>query len=244
MDADYSSRHPTTVRTSGSTMNAEMPMRLVQRWGIAQSPPGRPAAAALSPVRDLDQEGTGLAAIIGGNVRKRRKQRGLSLEVLASLSRVSRAMLSQIELGRSTPTIAVLWKIAGALEAPISAFLSEDREEGVWVMPAASAKRQFSQDGNCCSRALFPFDQSRRVEFYELRLRSRGEEIADPHAPGTIENLLVNSGEVEVVVAEIRYPLAAGDAIQFAADVAHVYRNIGQTEALMYLVMTYPQAIG
>ena len=186
----------------------------------------------------------GLAAVIGGNVRTLRKQHGLSLETLARRSHVSRAMLSQIELGRSTPTIAVLWKIAHALDAPISAFLSEDRQESVWLLPLASAKRLFSRDGSFCSRALFPFNRPRRVEFYELRLTGRGEEMAKPHPLGTIENLVVNCGEVEIIIAENRYALTAGDAIQFVADVAHSYRNVGQAEAVLYLVMSYSQTMG
>jgi transcriptional regulator with XRE-family HTH domain len=213
----------------------------------------RPAERSLSfpyadrVVRVMEQEPsedtTGLAAVIGGNVHQLRKQQGLSLETLAQRSHVSRAMLSQIERGRSTPTIAVLWKIAYALEAPISAFLSEDRENSVWRLPATRAKWLFSKDGLFCSRALFPFDKPRRVEFYELRLKRDGAEVAAPHPPGVLENLVVNRGEVEILIAENRYALTAGDAIQLVADVAHTYRNVGPDEAVMYLVMTYAQPL-
>lgn len=225
-------------------MNEESP---VARGGCVDHlpPPLRyPDVVPLTVEPAPGEDTAGLAAVIGGNVRKLRKQHGLSLETLARRSHVSRAMLSQIELGRSTPTIAVLWKIAYALEVPISAFLSEDREESVWLLPVASAKRLFSKDGSFCSRALFPFDKPRRVEFYELRLKSRGEEAAKPHPLGTIENLVVNCGEVEIIIAENRYALTAGDVIQFVADVAHIYRNVGQTEAVLYLVMTYVQTMG
>ena len=209
-----------------------------------RSPPFRYSESApLTVSHDPGEDAVGLATIIGGNVRQLRKQQGLSLEMLARRSHVSRAMLSQIELGRSTPTIAVLWKIAYALEAPISAFLSEGREESVWLLPVDSAKRLFSRDGRFCSRALFPFDKPRRVEFYELRLKSCGEEAAQPHPRGAVENLVVNCGEVEIRIAENHYLLAAGDAIQFVADVAHTYRNVGPTEAVLYLVMTYAQLI-
>lgn len=147
-----------------------------------------PFAVKCQPGEDM----TGLAAIIGGNVRKLRKQRQWSLENLAQLSEVSRAMLSQIELGRSAPTITVLCKIAYALGVPISAFLTEDREERIWLMPASSAKLSSSKDGCFYSRALFPVAQAkpRRVEFYELRLKVSGIEIATPYPQGTIANLL------------------------------------------------------
>lgn len=226
-----------------------MPMNHALSAGLIRRAEGSPPfryseSAPLAVSHDPGEDTVGLATIIGGNVRQLRKQQGLSLETLAQRSHVSRAMLSQIELGRSTPTIAVLWKIAYALEAPISAFLSEGREESVWLLPVASAKRLFSKDGRFCSRALFPFDKPRRAEFYELRLKSCGEEAAQPHPLGTIENLVVSHGEVEIIIADHRYTLTTGDAIQFVADVAHIYRNVGPTEAVLYLVMTYAQIMG
>lgn len=189
-------------------------------------------------------EMTILSDIIGANVRRLRKKKQLSLEALAKLSHVSRAMLSQIELGRSTPTISVLWKIAGALEVPVSAFLSDDRYEGACLLPATDAKLLFSKDGKFCSRALFPFDKPRKVEFYELRLKGYAAEHAEPHPPGTVENLVVNLGGIEITVGRESYLLSAGDAILFEADVAHTYQNLGDAEALLYLVMTYAQTIG
>lgn len=79
--------------------------------------------------------------------------------------------------------------------------------------------------------------------FYELRLKRRGEEAAQPHPLGTLENLVVNRGKVEILIADHSYELTAGDAIQFVADVAHTYRNIGSTEAVLYLVISYPQTL-
>lgn len=222
-------------------MNPQLSEHVVLRADTVQSlrnPDERtPFAAKCQPGDDM----TGLAAIIGGNVRKLRKQQQWSLENLAQHSEVSRAMLSQIELGRSAPTITVLCKIAYALGVPISAFLTVDREEKIWLMPASSAKLLSSKDGCFFSRALFPVAQAkpRRVEFYELRLKAAGIETATPYPQGTILNLVVNSGEVEILVDEILYSLAEGDAIQFTADGAHTYRNIGNTEALLYLVMIY-----
>ena len=222
-------------------MNEESPVALggrVDRWPPPPYASVAPLAMDPEPVASLP----GLATVIGGHVHQRRKQLGLSLETLARRSRVSRAMLSQIERGRSTPTIGVLWKIAHALEAPISALLHEDQEDNVWLLPVASTRRLYSKDGRFCSRALFPFDNPRRVEFYELRLETQGEEAANPHPSGTLENLVVSRGEVEITIAGTRYGLTAGDAIQFLADVAHTYRNVGPMEAVMYLVMTYARS--
>ena len=54
---------------------------------------------------DLENEAHELTEIVSSNLKRVRRSRGYSLERLANLSGVSRAMLSQIELGRSVPTI-------------------------------------------------------------------------------------------------------------------------------------------
>jgi len=95
--------------------------------------------------------------------------------------------------------------------------------------------------GAFSSRALFPFDEPRQVEFYELRLAPQSSELADPHPPGTTENLVVTSGALEMTVGAERHLLSKGDSILFEADVPHLYKNAGSTECVMYLVMTYTE---
>jgi transcriptional regulator with XRE-family HTH domain len=200
----------------------------------------------MSPRRAKAVEATGgdLTPIVGSNLKRLRTKRGLSLEALAKICGVSRAMLGQIELGQSTPTINVVWKIANALGLPFSALISAEDPPGAVVLEASKAKVLSSSDGAFRSRALFPFDVPRRVEFYELRLRAGMEEHAEAHAPGTKENLVVAKGKVDIDVGASRHTLTVGDAILFDADSAHVYRNTGADEALMYLVMTYADVVG
>jgi transcriptional regulator with XRE-family HTH domain len=186
-----------------------------------------------------------LSAILGKNLRRLRTRRGHSLERLAKLSGVSRAMLGQIETGKSTPTINLLWKVATALDVPFANLLAAQAMHGTAVLRRDAAKVLSSSDGRFTSRALFPFENERRVEFYELRLAPNHSEDAEAHAPGTKENLIVAKGAVEISTAKERpITLAEGDAILFEADVRHSYRNLGSTEALLYLVMTYVEAIG
>jgi transcriptional regulator with XRE-family HTH domain len=188
--------------------------------------------------------GKDLTPVVGTNLRRLRGQRGLSLEKLSRLSGVSRAMLGQIELGQSAPTINVLWKISSALGVPFSALITARGGGGLQVLRSESAKLLTSHDGTFSSRALFPFDEPRRVEFYELRLSPGGVEKADPHNPGTIENLVIASGAMEIEVAGRKELLGPGDAIVFEADVPHVYRNRADDETVAYLVMTYADTVG
>jgi len=204
----------------------------------------RPDGAATQVAAPAAAEATDLAPVVGGNLRRLRTRRGLSLERLAQISGVSRAMLGQIELGQSAPTINVLWKIARALEVTFSALISARTQSGALVLRAAESKILTSKDRSFSSRALFPFDEPRRVEFYELRLAAGSIEDADAHPPGTSENLVVTAGQIEIDVAGDTHRLETGDSILFEADTPHAYRNPGRAEAVMYLVMTYAEEIG
>jgi len=176
-----------------------------------------------------------LGPIVGRNLRRLRIRRGHSLERLAKLSGVSRAMLSQIELSRSAPTVNLLWKVVRALDVPFTALISTARLGGTTVLRAERAKTLSSQNGQFRSRALFPFDGERRVEFYEVRIAGGTTEEEAAHAPGTLENLVLNRGRVEIAVGAETHRLDPGDAIMFEADVAHAYRNVGFDEAVIYL---------
>jgi transcriptional regulator with XRE-family HTH domain len=194
---------------------------------------------------EVDNPSAELSSILGRNLRRLRTQRGHSLERLAKLSGVSRAMLGQIETGKSTPTISLLWKVATALDIPFATLLAAEPTSGTVVLRCDEAKVLSSSDGRFTSRALFPFDSERRVEFYELRLAPNHREDADAHASGTKENLIVARGTVEIISGRERpVTLAEGDAILFEADVPHSYRNLTSVEAVLYLVMTYVEAVG
>ena len=201
----------------------------------------RPAITAVDAALP---EASDLTPIVGANLRRLRVKRGLSLERMAKASGVSRAMLGQIELGHSTPTINVVWKIARALDVSFSTLITESSASRTSLVLRSRARLLTSQDGSFTSRALFPFDQPRRTEFYELRLKAGGQEAALAHPPGTVENLIVTVGAIEIGVEQLRYRLNAGDAILFAADVPHHYANHGTVDAVMYLVMTYAADVG
>jgi transcriptional regulator with XRE-family HTH domain len=194
------------------------------------------------PADGADQHPQDLAPVVGTNLRRLRIRRGLSLEKLSQRSGVSRAMLGQIELGQSAPTINVLWKIARALDVTFATLIQAREAGGTTLLKRSQAKVLTSQGGHFSSRALFPFDGPRRAEFYELRLAAGASEQADAHAPGTVENLVVTEGALDLLVGSTgkeTHRLETGDAILFEADVPHVYANAGAKECVMYLVMTY-----
>src|SRR5215216_5552933 len=71
------------------------------------------------------------ATAVGPRVRALRDAMGLSLRDLAERSGVSAPMLSQVERGETSPTLAIVGKIAGGLELSLSQLLRLD--EGAHV---------------------------------------------------------------------------------------------------------------
>lgn len=182
-----------------------------------------------------------LTGVVAENVKRMRSDMDLSLDKLAGLSGVSKAMLSQIEQARSAPSINVLWKIARALDVPFAALISKRTDAQLQVVRKSEMKVLSSQKGNFQSKALFPLDIARRVEFYELLLKAGCVERAVPHPAGTAENIVVAEGELEIEIGGQKTLLKEGDSIYFVADVPHVYRSVASKDCRAYLVMTYAE---
>jgi len=72
-----------------------------------------------------------LRKVFGLNVRRLRKQRGLSIEALADQIDVAYTYVGQLERGQRNPTLAMVEKFAGALDAsPIDLLTSVPVEDG------------------------------------------------------------------------------------------------------------------
>jgi transcriptional regulator with XRE-family HTH domain len=178
----------------------------------------------------------GLEQLVGVNLARLRAERQLSLDALARASGVSRAMLAQIESGRSVPSIKVLCKVAAALKVSVAAFLRRHALLGFEHLPADRATRVVSSDGRYAVRPLYPEGEPVSAEFHELRIAPLHTEAGVRRAPGTTVNLVVSEGTLEVSVHGQRQLLATGDAIAFDADQPHSLRNPGDTEARAFRV--------
>jgi transcriptional regulator with XRE-family HTH domain len=206
-----------------------------------EQPPGATAPdagmAARAPNCGLPQPG--LEIVVGNNLRELRRRRELSLDQLARLTGLSRTVLGQLELGKTSPSVATVWRIAQAFEVPFSTLLATEERAGTTVLRGADATRIASPDGRFSSRPLYPLGDAAPVEFYELFLAAHSREDARAHQPGTRESLVVTAGRVEIHVGRDSFSLATGDAIVFTADVPHAYVNPAAEAAWMYLVMSY-----
>ena len=177
---------------------------------------------------------------VGENLRVLRLERGLTLSELAERSGVSKAMLNQIESGKSSPTIALGWKIANGLQVPFGTLLGESEPGDFVIHRDADITTFYSENRALCSRALFPPGDSRAAEMYELTLAPGGEELAGSHAVGTREQIYVIAGPFIIETAGNRAQLETGDLIFFRADRKHRYYNPGKKAARGILIMRYP----
>jgi XRE family transcriptional regulator, regulator of sulfur utilization len=180
-----------------------------------------------------------LAARVAEALRRFRRDRDLSLDDLSRRSGVSRAALSQIEGGRTNPTLAVLWKVAVGLEIPFHDLLGSQQEHAVLVLRAGDALPLRSTDARTESRLLSPGGARSDTEVYELRLLPKALHKSDPHAQGTAETLVVLTGALRLGAGPATCDLGPGDSVFFRADVEHFYENRGTREARCINVIHY-----
>jgi transcriptional regulator with XRE-family HTH domain len=181
-----------------------------------------------------------LPSVLGKNLKRQRTRRGYSLERLAALSGVSRAMIGQIESGKSSPTISLLLKLATALGVELDHLLTRQDARAITLLRREQSHVLTLSEGKFASRALFRREYDGNVEFYELTIAPQHREEFKAELPGARENLIVASGALTVVVgAAPPLELECGDAVAFAADVARRYVNRGAQEAVLYLVKSY-----
>ena len=160
-------------------------------------------------------------------LKESRQQQGLSLDSIAKLSGVSRSMVSQIERGESSPTIATLWNLTRALQVDFAGLL--DGSEGgaqIEVLRGADVPTINNLGMGCKVRILSPPEEAGRHEVYELDFAAGGELDSQPHARGAREHLTVIEGAVEVTSGDSTERLRAGDTARYAADVAHRIASI------------------
>jgi XRE family transcriptional regulator, regulator of sulfur utilization len=168
-------------------------------------------------------------AAVGPRVRALREAMSLSLRDLADRSKVSAQMLSQVERGETSPTLAVAAKIASGLELTLSQLLRLD--EGQHVAISRAAERRSSRRGGHLIEELTPPLPGQRadVSLHVLDPGATTGGAADPpmHEPGSRETAIVLAGELALVLEGRRTELQEGDSVTFDADLPHHFENEG-----------------
>jgi transcriptional regulator with XRE-family HTH domain len=174
------------------------------------------------------------ALAVGPRIRALREAMDLSLRDLAEQSGVSAPMLSQVERGETSPTLAVAGKIAAGLELSLSQLLRLDEGDGVNVVRADKRLLGGRADGHRYEVLTPPVPGQRaEVSLHTLAPGSATGGPGDPpiHEPGSRETAVVLDGGLRLVCDGVAHDLAEGDAVTFDADLPHHFENPGRRDA-------------
>ncbi|HYM31282.1 MAG TPA: helix-turn-helix domain-containing protein [Candidatus Cybelea sp.] len=163
---------------------------------------------------------------IGARVRELRAERSLTLDGLARSANVSRAMLSRIERGESSPTAQLLGKICGGLgitlsvlfaatEKPVSP-LSRRSDQPTWRDPATHYLR----------RNISPPGTGSPVDIVEVEFPPGGSVAFDSQRlAGADQHIWVLDGTLELALGDETFRLEKGDCLFMRFDRPVLFRN-------------------
>lgn len=169
---------------------------------------------------DLDY----LSHNIASNLNRIRKAKGMSLDVVAEQTGVSKSMLAQIEKGTGNPSIGTLGKIISGLRIefddlirtpPMDSFLVEVRK----TEPTKDVPGQYKV------WTCFPIEDNHVVEIYRIDIEPHGVYVSGSHGEKTREYISVREGELLMEVGNSSYRISTEEVFRFESDREHRYIN-------------------
>ncbi|ODT20226.1 MAG: transcriptional regulator [Kaistia sp. SCN 65-12] len=180
---------------------------------------------------------------LGPLIKRQRKDRNLTLEQLASISGVSKSMLSQVERGQANPTFAVVWSLTKALRIDFTDLLggetSAEDDSPVEIQTAAHTPEIKSNDRSCRLKILSPPQLAGTIEWYDVEIDPNGVLDSAPHASGAFEHFTALTPGFEVNSGGTTRVLQVGDTARYRADVSHSIANRSDAAARGLLVLLY-----
>jgi XRE family transcriptional regulator, regulator of sulfur utilization len=176
---------------------------------------------------------------VGSRVKSLREAMDLSLRDLAERSGVSAPMLSQVERGDTSPTLAVAQKIAAGLDLTLSQLLRLDEDRHVVVVRAGEGRIR-RRRGHRVEELTPPLPGQRAdVSVHTLGPGAATGAADDPpmHEPGSRETAVVVEGTADLFIDGERHQLHEGDSVTFDADLPHHFENNGETDARLIAVV-------
>lgn len=179
---------------------------------------------------------------IGERVKALRAARGLTLEVLADKSGVSRAMLSRIERGESNPTAQLLGRVCAGLDVTLSALFAETEraasplarraDQVVWRDPASGYVRRAVTPPKCGAAAdivdvEFPPGASVTME--------------SSRTPALDQQIVLLAGRMDITIGAATHRLEAGDCLYMPLGQPVSFHNPA-TKTAHYLVVVAQRA--
>jgi transcriptional regulator with XRE-family HTH domain len=180
---------------------------------------------------------------IGARVKNLRVQMGLTLKALEARAAVSATHVSEIERGKTSPTIGALAKLAGALGKDLSFFLESKPLDELCILRADEQKPRALPWGGGEQVALTRGIPGARLSAHRLRMES-GSQSGSRKLSSSMVLWLRSGDSVRVEVESVEHLLQEGDSIHIGANVSHRLTNVGRDRCELYLVGSAREALG
>lgn len=166
---------------------------------------------------------------LGQEVRRRRKQAGLSVQDLADLAGLSRRMLTQIELGQANPSLVTVDKVARALGTDFAGLTRDTQPDPVSVNPPGTSMGVWSSSLGSRAALQVATQHQPAAELWEWSLQPGDRYDAEPDPAGSEELFLVLDGTLTLAVAgHAPVKVARGGSARLASDRQYSYVNDGR----------------
>lgn len=178
---------------------------------------------------------------VGNRLRELRQERNLSMRAVARASGLSTNALSMIERGRASPSVSTLYKIADALDIPITTFFREEpAQHEIVVCRAGQRKRVNLHQG--IWEGLGGESFNGRMEPFMVNLDPGSDSGPYGMLHTGSEFVFCVSGEVEYTIEDQTYLLETGDSLIFAAHLRHKWGNHTDEPAQILIVLANYEA--
>jgi transcriptional regulator with XRE-family HTH domain len=165
---------------------------------------------------------------LGEQVRRRRKQSGLTVQELADAADLSRRMLTQIELGQANPSLVTVDRVARALDTDFASLTREERAEPVSVHAPGSAAGVWSSASGSAATLQVATHQHPPAELWDWTLQPGDRYVAQPDPVGSEELFLVLAGTLTIELGDLDpVTIRTGGSARLASDRHYAYVNNG-----------------
>ena len=195
-----------------------------------------------NPHRTNLAEGRFLEEAIGREVKRHREKMGLTIAELSKASDLSAGMLSKIENGATSPSLASLQALSRALQVPFTAFFKsyEEIRDATFVKSGQglTIERRGTRAGHQYQLLGHSTHGPVMVEPYLITLTHETDVFPAFQHPG-MEFLYMLEGNVVYRHGEKTYDMHPGDALFFDAEAPHGPDDLRKLPARYLSVISY-----
>lgn len=190
-----------------------------------------------STIMEAAAAGADVQERLAARLRHLRGARALTLDGLAERSGVSRSMISLVERGESSPTAAILDRLAAGLGVTLaSLFADEAREDGSPVSRRKDQREWRDPASGYVRRNLSPPHVRSPLALVEVSLPAGARVAYDTVAARSIaQQIWIIEGTLELTLGATVHRLAAGDCLAMRLEGPIAFHNPTRTVA-RYLV--------